>query len=89
MKAKQYIMMSLALLMAIGMVTTGSAQAVRTEIPVSITTPDKVEAKIGTLQFKDGYPTGEAAAKIRDELDSWRFGLRHAQGLDGHRCQRQ
>ena len=69
MKTKQYITMSLALLMAIGMVTTGSAQAVRTEIPVSITTPDKVEAKIGTLQFKDGYPTHEAAAKIRDELD--------------------
>jgi len=42
---------------------------VLTKIPVSITTPDKVEAKIGTHQFKDGYPTDEADAKIRDELD--------------------
>ena len=58
-----------AVVLAIGMVTTGSAQAVLTKIPVSITTPDKVEAKIGTHQFKDGYPTDEAAAKIRDELD--------------------
>lgn len=40
-----------------------------TEIPKSITTPDKIESKIATLQFKDGYPDGETVAKIRDELD--------------------
>jgi hypothetical protein len=39
------------------------------EIPVQITTPDKVESRIGTLDFKDGYPTKETAAKVRDELD--------------------
>ncbi|MCK4838368.1 MAG: hypothetical protein KAS94_06160, partial [Desulfobulbaceae bacterium] len=65
MKTKQLIMISMALLMAIGMVTTGSAQAERTKIPASITTPDRVESRIGTLIFKDGYPTGETAAKIR------------------------
>ena len=69
MKTKQLIMISMALLMEIGMVTTGSAQAERTKIPASITTPDRVESRIGTLIFKDGYPTGETAAKIRDELD--------------------
>jgi hypothetical protein len=55
--------------MAIAMVATGRAQEVRTEIPASITTPDRVESKIGILQFKDGYPTSETAAKVRDELD--------------------
>ena len=69
MKAKQLLTTSLAVLMVAGMVTTGSAQAVRTKIPVSITTPDKVESKVGTLQFKDGYPIGDTSAKIRDELD--------------------
>ncbi|MHC4912197.1 MAG: DUF1254 domain-containing protein, partial [Planctomycetota bacterium] len=40
-----------------------------TEVPKSITTPDKVETRLGTLEFKDGYPARETAAKIRDELD--------------------
>jgi hypothetical protein len=48
---------------------TGSVQAQPTKIPASITTPDKIESRIGTLQFKDGYPIGDTAAKIRDELD--------------------
>jgi hypothetical protein len=67
-------MMSLAMLMAIGMAAIGmaaigSAQAVRAEIPVSITTPDTVETRIGTLKFKDGYPVGNTAGNIQDELD--------------------
>ncbi|MBW2556323.1 MAG: DUF1254 domain-containing protein [Deltaproteobacteria bacterium] len=69
MKAKQLITTSLAFLMAIGKVITGSAQAEQTKIPASITTPDKVETKIGTLQFKDGYPVGDTPIKIQDELD--------------------
>ena len=56
-------------MMAIGLATTSTAQADKTEVPVSITTPDSVETKIGTLQFDDGYPTKESAAAIRDELD--------------------
>jgi hypothetical protein len=59
----------LAVLMVAGTVITGSAQAERTEVPVSITTPDSVESRIGTLQFKDGYPIGDTAAIVRDELD--------------------
>jgi hypothetical protein len=54
----------------IGMiVSVAMAQEWRTEIPESITTPDRVESKIGTLHFKDGYPTKDTAARIRDELD--------------------
>ena len=52
-----------------GMMTTGSALARPTKIPASVTTPDKIESRIGPLQFKDGYPIGDTAARIRDELD--------------------
>jgi hypothetical protein len=38
-------------------------------IPPAITTPDKVETRIGTLEFKDGAPTVATAEKIRDTLD--------------------
>ncbi len=38
-------------------------------IPRSITTPDKVESRIGTLDFKDGAPSKETLAKIYDNLD--------------------
>jgi hypothetical protein len=37
--------------------------------PASITTPEKVETRIGTLEFKDGAPTVETAQKVRDTLD--------------------
>ena len=45
------------------------AMAEPTKVPESIMTPDVVETRIGTLQFKDGYPTGDTATTIRDELD--------------------
>ena len=37
--------------------------------PKSLITPDKVETRIGTLDFKDGAPTVATAEKIRDTLD--------------------
>jgi hypothetical protein len=37
-------------------------------IPQSITTPDKVETRIGTLEFKDGVPSQAAADKVYDNL---------------------
>lgn len=40
-----------------------------TKIPVEITTPDRVESRIGTLEYKDGVPTVETAEKVRDTLD--------------------
>ena len=39
------------------------------EIPPSITTPDKVESSIGTLEYKDGAPSKETVAKAYDYLD--------------------
>ena len=40
-----------------------------TEIPESITTPDEVETRIGTLKFFDGIPTKETADLLYDNLD--------------------
>jgi hypothetical protein len=38
-------------------------------IPPSISTPDKVETRIGTLDFKDGMPSKDTIAKVYDNLD--------------------
>ncbi len=40
-----------------------------TDIPESITTPDRVETRIGTLKFFDGIPTKETSALVYDYLD--------------------
>jgi hypothetical protein len=45
-----------------------TAQA-STEIPPATTTPDKVETRLGTLDFKDGMPNRETVAKVYDNLD--------------------
>jgi hypothetical protein len=45
------------------------ADVTTTPVPAAITTPSKVEAGIGALEFTDGYPTGETAGKLRDHLD--------------------
>ena len=45
------------------------ADVTKTPVPAAITTPSRVEAGIGDLEFTDGYPTGETAEKLRDHLD--------------------
>ncbi|HIE0996135.1 TPA: DUF1254 domain-containing protein [Pseudomonas aeruginosa] len=40
-----------------------------TPIPPQITTPDKVQTRLGTLEFHDGMPTAETATKAYDHLD--------------------
>ena len=40
-----------------------------TGIPPAISTPDKVESRLGTLEFKDGAPSTATSAKIYDNLD--------------------
>jgi hypothetical protein len=50
--------------------TTQPAHAQATAgIPPSITTPDKVETRIGTLDFKDGLPSKATLDKVYDNLD--------------------
>ena len=43
--------------------------AMTTEIPASVTIPDVLETRLGTLRFDDGFPTQETADKIYDQLD--------------------
>jgi hypothetical protein len=43
-----------------------------TEIPKSITTPDKVETRLGTLEFFDGFPDDATTQKVYDNLDFMR-----------------
>ena len=40
-----------------------------TPIPAKIMTPDRVETRLGTLEFTDGFPTAETAEKLYDHLD--------------------
>jgi hypothetical protein len=54
--------------------STTNAQAQSTpkysaKVPPSITTPDTVETRIGTLKFLDGQPDPETVRKVYDNLD--------------------
>lgn len=40
-----------------------------TDIPVSITTPGKVQTSIGQLQFFDGVPTEDTVNAVYDYVD--------------------
>jgi hypothetical protein len=64
------LMMALAISVAcaaLALPSQAAAQAT-TGIPPSITTPDKVETLIGTLEFKDGAPSAETVQKVYDSL---------------------
>lgn len=39
-----------------------------TDIPAAITTPDKVETRLGTLKFFDGFPDDETVKKVYDNF---------------------
>ena len=43
--------------------------AAQTPVPPSLSTPDKVETRIGTLEFKDGLPSKATLDKVYDNLD--------------------
>ena len=43
--------------------------ATTTPVPPQITTPSTVSTALGSLEFTDGYPSAETAAKLRDHLD--------------------
>ncbi len=52
--------------------TPAPTMKMSTDIPVSITTPDKVETSIGTLEFFDGVPNRETVASVYDYVDTAR-----------------
>src|SRR5271165_4918125 len=39
------------------------------QTPASITTPDRLHTRLGTLEFKDGAPSTETVQKVYDNLD--------------------
>ncbi len=51
---------------------TGTDYQFSTEIPVAITTPDRVETRIGALEFFDGFPTEETTDLLYENLDFMR-----------------
>jgi len=59
-------------LLAVSAVLPASADdkmKMTTDIPQSITTPDTVETRIGTLKFFDGFPDKATVEKVYDNLD--------------------
>lgn len=71
MKTKRVVLLGLASLL---MLTATHAQTspkmkMTTDIPASITTPDKVDTRIGTLKFEGGYPDAATVEKVYDNLD--------------------
>jgi hypothetical protein len=59
---------SLAACAVLSLPNSASAQPAPA-IPAAITTPDKVETRIGTLEFKDGAPSKATLDKVYDHLD--------------------
>jgi len=57
------------LFLATVMVSGQTRYKVTTPIPSDITTPDKVDTRMGTLNFFDGVPTEETASKVYDQID--------------------
>lgn len=64
---------SLALAIAAALLTGSLASLANassnTGVPASVITPDKVESRIGTLEFADGQPSKATLEKVYDNLD--------------------
>jgi hypothetical protein len=73
MKAKQSFTLVLALLIVASLLTTAWAKSptmkMTTDIPPEIVIPDRVETRLGTLRFFDGYPDEETTEKLYENLD--------------------
>ena len=75
MKTKSFTIIALACLLAV----TVSAQTpvgtneptydMTTMVPLAITTPDRVDTPIGTLEFFDGVPIGNTTEMVYDYVD--------------------
>ena len=61
--------MACLLLAASGCAQTIPTMKMATPIPESITTPAKIESRLGTLEFPQGYPTDSTADKLYENLN--------------------
>jgi hypothetical protein len=66
---------ALALPLIVTIADAQTAPKYSAKVPPYITTPDKVETRIGTLRFFDGLPDTETVQKVYDNLD-------HARGVE-------
>ena len=73
MKTRPLLTVVVALVLATSLSSTSWAQSPKmkmtTPIPPEITTPDRVETPIGTLEFFDGVPIGDTTDKVYDYVD--------------------
>ena len=60
---------AVAVLICAVAVSTAYAQQYKALVPASVTTPDVVNTRIGTLRFFDGLPDEETVQKVYDQLD--------------------
>ena len=63
--------------------TTPPHMKMTTPIPSSITTPDSVETRLGTLKFTDGFPDDATVEKMYDNLDFERGVQTFLSGMPG------
>lgn len=54
---------------SIALAGTPSKLKMTTDIPAGIVSPDKIETRLGTLNFFDGFPDKETVEKVYDNLD--------------------
>jgi hypothetical protein len=70
---RAFISAALASAIAVTIFTGSATQPAHAQatagIPPSLVTPDKVETRIGTLDFKDGAPSKDTLDKVYDNLD--------------------
>jgi hypothetical protein len=73
-----------AFIIALSFLLQASAQKtyrMTTDIPSSITTPEKAETRIGSLKFNNGVPDAETVSKVYDNLDFQRGTQSYLTGL--------
>jgi hypothetical protein len=75
----------LAIAAAIGTLFSSNMAAaeIDKEVLKSISTPDKVETSIGTLNFLDGAPTADTVRKVYDYIDTMRGVDAFLKGMQG------
>jgi len=71
MKIKSLSCVVALLILAAPSLSLAQAQKYKMETPIppGITTPDKVETRLGTLKFEGGYPDAATVEKVYDNLD--------------------
>ncbi|MCK4502469.1 MAG: hypothetical protein KAU22_05495 [Desulfuromonadales bacterium] len=73
MTIRKLFTLAIAILSVIGLTGTawgkGYNMKMTTPIPVEITTPDRVESRLGTLYFKNSMPDQATIDKVYDHLD--------------------